>query len=328
VSELHPQHEAACGRCHSPVDRGDLRCAVCSFPIPESGSAAAERRVARVLRCDGCGAAITYDVEVRAPRCAFCDSVAHLEETEDPLEEAQWHLPFTVEPTTARGALSRWLSSRGFFAPSDLASQSTVDALTPLYWVGWTFDVEALVSWAADSDHGSHRSAWAPHAGQSPIELANVLVSASRGLTEEETQALADRYDLGSARADRHAPEATVVERFDVQRSAARHIIAAAVARAAAGHASTWIPGTSRRNLHVAVLPRRLVTRRYAFPAYVLAYRYRDTLYRAIIHGQDATRVLGKSPKSWLKIALVVGGVTLAVLALVALTAALILFAN
>jgi len=37
----------------------------------------------------------------------------------------------------------------------------------------------------------------------------------------------------------------------------------------------------SQRKLSVAVLPRRLGSERLAFPAYVLAYRYRDKLYRA-----------------------------------------------
>ncbi len=328
MTNVHEAGATWCGRCQSPLEHGDLRCAVCSLPVPDAQHAQAARRVAKILRCDGCGAAITYDVEVRAPRCAFCGSIAHLEETEDPIEEADASLPFTVDEATARSALSRWLSSRGFFAPSDLASQSTIDALTPLFWVAWTFDVEALVSWTADSDSGHGRSAWAPHSGQAPIRLGNVLVSASRGLHVEETRQLADRYDLSSARPDRYGPSTALVERFDVQRSAARHIITQAMSGAAADQAAGWVPGSRRRNLHVCVLPRRLITRRFAFPAYVLAYRYGGKLYRAIIHGQDASRVLGSSPKSALKIALVVGGVALAVLVGIAFVIAFLALAG
>jgi len=46
------------------------------------------------------------------------------------------------------------------------------------------------------------------------------------------------------------------------------------------------------------------VTRRYAFPSYVLAYRYRGKLYRIVISGQDSTRILGTAPYAVAKIAL------------------------
>ncbi len=55
-----------------------------------------------------------------------------------------------------------------------------------------------------------------------------------------------------------------------------------------------------------AVLPKRLTTRRWAFPCYVLAYRYRDRLYRAIVHGQDPRLVFGDAPYSLAKILAVV----------------------
>ncbi|MGF1464996.1 MAG: zinc ribbon domain-containing protein [Sandaracinaceae bacterium] len=295
---------APCARCGTPLEVGDLRCAICSLPAPASEAGPAQA-LAEVLRCEGCGAALEYDVEVRAPRCAFCGSVAHLERSEDPLERAEAFLPFRVDAFRAQAALKDWLSRRGFFAPSRLA-EAQVASLTPLWFVGWTFDAEALVSWTADSDHGARRSRWAPHAGQSPLTLRSVLVSASRGLSAEETAKLAPRYDLSTARAAPHAMPGAVIERFDVQRSAARATVAEAVRASAMGHAKHWVPGRRLRHLKTAVLLRRLVTRRLAFPTYVLAYRFQDRLYRALVHGQDASLVFGTWPFSWTRLALVV----------------------
>ena len=315
-----------CARCRSPLELEDLRCAICALPVPVHAGAHHDRPRATVLRCDGCGAALTYDAQVQAPKCAFCGSVAHVERPEDPIEEASAYLPFRVDPSAAQAALAEWLSGLGWFRPSDLASASTVSQLAPLWWVAWTFDVEALVSWTADSNAGAGRSAWAPQAGQSPLTLSNVVVSASRGLRTDEVEQLVRAYDLGSAQPAPHAMAGCTIERFDVQRSAARRIISDAVERAAANAATHWIPGDRYRNLHVAVLPRRLTTRRYAFPAYVLAYRYNDKLYRAVVHGQDARGVLGEAPYSLLKIALAIGGGIAAiafVIALIALVAAL-----
>ncbi|HEX8539138.1 MAG TPA: zinc ribbon domain-containing protein, partial [Cystobacter sp.] len=72
------------------------------------------------------------------------------------------------------------------------------------------------------------------------------------------------------------------------------------------------IPGRRFRNVHVAVVLSRRETRRYALPAYVLAYRYRREVYRVVVHGQDPAMVLGEAPVSVLKVVLVVLGVLLA----------------
>jgi hypothetical protein len=283
--------------------------------------AALDRAQAQILRCEECGAAVSYTVEAQAPRCAFCGSVMHLEVPEDPIEEAEGYLPFHVSLDQAHHALRQWLGSLGFFRPSDLQSSASVQQLVPLWWVGWTFDAEALVSWTADSDAGSWRSAWAPHAGQHPLRLQSILVPASRGLTYKECGALAGRFQLGSAQQQPQGPAGATIERFDVQRSAARRTIVEAVEAATAQHAQGWIPGSRYRNLHVSVLLRRLFTRRFAFPTYVLAYRYQDKLYRALVHGQDGSCVVGEAPLSVVKIVLSV----LALLAAVAIAIGIVI---
>lgn len=313
----------ACARCSSPLESGDLRCAICNLPTPFDPQTV-RQVMAEVLRCRGCGAAIEYDVSVQAPRCAFCGSVTELERSVDPIEKAELYLPFRVDPATARSALRAWLGSRGFFRPSDLAAHSTLQSLVPIWWVAWTFDTEALVSWTADSDAGQLRADWAPHAGQSPLALQAVLVSASRGLSHQETDALAPYFDRSSAQPTLPAMPGALTERFDVQRSAARRIVAGAVESEAVTHAIGWIPGGRYRNLRVAVLLKSLVTRRMAFPSYVLAYRYGGRLFRVVVHGQDTRCIIGDSPISWWKVL----GVILAVLgALVLLVGLMALFA-
>lgn len=285
--------------------------------------------MAQVLRCNGCGAAVRYQAEIQAPRCDFCGSVMEVEIPQDPIEQARAFVPFTVDPTRARATLRAWLGKRGFFRPSDLQSRSAVDGLKPLWWVGWRFDAEGLMSWAADSDAGSRRSSWAPHAGQAPLSVDNVVVPASRGLTADECRKLVPHYRLGTALAEPQAPASTTraeptVEQFSVQRSAARRIVTEALEGVARRIAAGMIPGARHRKLRVAVLPTRLVSERYAFPAYVLAYRYRDEVYRAIVHGQDERCVLGEAPWAWGRIAAVVLGA----LVLVALVAGVVAAAS
>lgn len=294
-----------CTRCESLLEPGDLRCALCGQAAP-SAPDGGKRAVATIHRCDGCGAAVAYDAAAGAPRCSFCGSTLRVEQTEDPQEQTEAFLPFTVPEPEARAALRRWLGTRGFFRPGDLRAAARVAALQPLWWVGWIFEAEAWVSWTADSNAGAGRSAWAPHAGQLGLRFANLAVSASRGLADGETRALIPTYDLRTAEAAPRGPEGALKERFDVQRSLARtRILQALAGEAAAEVQAGAIPGTRFRHVHVEPLLRALTTRRFAFPAWVLAYRYRDRLYRAVISGQGEATVVAEAPWSWPRILLV-----------------------
>ena len=299
---------AHCKRCESPLEVDDLRCAVCGLPTPVLLAPVLEQ-TAQILRCNGCGAAVSYNAEAQAPRCDFCGSVMEVEVPEDPIEQASQFVNFRVPEAEARAALAQWLGSLGFFRPPDLQSKSTIDALKPLWWVGWMFDASAVMSWAADSNAGAIRSAWAPHSGQGTLELRRVVVSASRGLTEPECTALVPHYNLGDVADGPEGHARATVETFAVQRSAARRLIARALEGVAAEHAKPQIPGSTYRNLHVSVLPTRLTSSHWAFPAWVMAYRYDGEVYRAIVHGQDPRCVIGKAPYSWTRIFMVAGGV-------------------
>ena len=311
-----------CERCDTPIERGDLRCSICASTVPAGSTATSKARVTvQVLRCAGCGAAISYDPDHQAPACSFCASVLEIETLEDPPEQTEGWLPFTVSQSEARHSLQRWLGSLGWFRPDDLRSESRLESLRPLLWVGWVFDAHARVSWAGDSNAGSRRSAWAPHSGQSEMIFDDVLVSASRGLTDEEVDALAPSYDLATRRSEPADNEDATIERFDVQRSQARNRVIDAVHDYSLARADEEIPGTRSRKLKVAVLLRSLDTRRLSFPAWVLAYRYDGRLFRAVISGQDASTLHGSAPYSLAKILLVVAA-ALAVVAGIVLTMA------
>jgi hypothetical protein len=297
-----------CERCASPIETGDLRCAICGGTVPPGAAPRASTTV-DVHRCQGCGAAVEYDPATQAPTCAFCNRSMELERIEDPVEQTEGYLPFTVDAEAARSALRRWLGSLGFFRPSDLRSSARLETLLPVWWVAWVFDAEALVSWAADSDAGAQSADWAPHAGQVQMEFDDLLVSASRGLTEQEARTLASSYDLGTVRPAPAGAEGARIECFDVQRSLARRRIVEALRTTAAERVERdHVPGSQVRNLKLEVLLSGLATRRLAFPAYVMAYRYRDRLFRVVVCGQEASLLIGRAPWSGWKIALVVAG--------------------
>ena len=311
-----------CDGCRSPIEEDDLRCAICA----RATIARAERReraIARILRCRGCGAALAYSAEVGAPRCGFCRDVLVIETPRDPIEQAEWVLPFSVSPEAAAGALRAWLGTLGFFRPSDLATTASVEGMTAIAWCGWLIDGDARVSWAADSNAGSGRSAWAPHAGELPMPFRRIVVPASRGLREGECGQLVPSYDLRALVPRASQPLAGVIEQFDVQRSAARRIVVDALENESKRRITSdgTIPGSRFRKVSVSVLLSSLHTHRVALPAYVMAYRYDEKVYRAIVHGQDARVTFGRAPYSIAKIAAVIVGSIALVAAVIAVLA-------
>ncbi len=318
-----------CTRCATLLEEGDLRCAVCALPVSTVPARVVEAR-ARILRCTECGAAIGYDANKQAPACGFCGAVMKVEQPLDPIEVARLRLPFEVDRQTAQLALRTWLGRRGFFAPKTLSDEAVIETLQPLCWAAWIVNATAQVSWTADSDAGANRSSWAPHAGTVAIDFGNIAVPASRGLTNQECARLVPYYDLGkvigvSSATGGAGPEPTdspMIESFDAQRSAARATVQAAIEAVAKVRVKSQIPGSNVRNIHVSCMVERQTTDRVALPAWVLAYRYRGSPYRAIINGQRAEQVFGTSPTDWMKIvALVVGSLAIivAIIALIVL---------
>jgi len=312
----------ACSRCHSPLEASDLRCSICALAVPRAPDhgEGSELR-ARILRCRECAAAVSYSAAAQAPHCGFCGAIMQVEQPDDPVELAEWLVPFAVDHEAAARALRSWLGTRGWFRPRDLSAAAAIHSMRPLHWSAWIFSADATVTWAADSDLGSGRSSWAPHAGSAPFQWRSIVITASRGLGEKETARLAPAYAM-----DRAVPvaqsgpplEGGAVEAFDVQRSAARRRIVDTIESMAVeelerqGH----IPGRRFRNVHASVLLTRLVTGRYVLPAWVTAYRYGGSVYRTIVHGQDPSVVMGEAPVSWAKV-MIVAGAFFAILALV-----------
>ncbi len=263
---------------------------------------------------------MSFDPTAGTLRCPFCGSEELLQQpsTKTLLPEAV--VPFRVEKDQALEVLDKWLG-QGFWRPSDLAGQAIVSNMTPVYVPYWVFRARTHTYWTADSSHtpfGANAS-WYPMTGEHHGQYEGLLVAASGVLSPKETNSIAP-LDL-SAAVDPGEIDLThaTVEQFGTPRKYARPLARQGLEELEADACHGLVPG-SCRNLHVNVRVSGLSSVPMLLPVWVMAYRYKNQVYRFLLNGQTG-KATGHAPISTTKVsaAVVIGIAVVAVIVLLAM---------
>jgi predicted RNA-binding Zn-ribbon protein involved in translation (DUF1610 family) len=267
--------------------------------------------------CRSCGASMSYDASAQTLRCPFCGS-EQLEKKPDAKEIApDAVVPFVVSRDQAIANMRQWLG-KGFWRPGDLAQQAAIVGMRQVYIPYWVFDAQTHTYWTADSSHTppGARASWYPVAGQHEGEYSGLLVGASGALTGAETAALCP-FDLSSAVAPNQVDLQNIIfERFTVPRKYARPQARQGLEACEGSACQQYVAGKNR-NMRVNVRITNLASRPMLLPVWIMAYRYRDQVFRFLCNGQTG-KCSGQAPVSYKKI-----GVAVAIAAVII---ALILF--
>lgn len=312
-----------CSVCQSLLDEEDLFCANCGAegPHPDGAKRPEVRTSTHNFVCGGCGASMSYDASAGALRCPFCGS-GQLSAQPDHREIApDWVVPFAVPQEQAIQILRRWLG-QGFWRPGDLSEQALVVSLTPVYVPYWVFEARTHSYWTADTSRTPYgaKSSWYPIAGERRGECRGLLVGASGALTGRETAAIAP-FDLDQAQAREEVDlENAISEQFGVERKLARPQAVQGIEILEAQACTQLVPDKCR-NLKVNVLVEGLTSQPVLLPAWIMAYRYREQLFRFVANGQTG-KCTGTAPTSGRKIAAAVA-IAIGVILLVLLFSAL-----
>lgn len=311
-----------CPVCRALLDEEDLFCPNCGAEAPQSSQPARPTRLAtHNFQCSGCGASMSYDASAKALRCPFCASTDLHEQPDARILAPQSVVPFETDQRQAMAALRDWLG-RGFWRPGDLAQRAMVVAMQPVYVPYWVCEARTFTYWTADTSQTplGARADWYPLTGEHHGTYRGVLVGASAALTPKETAALCP-FDLSRGLAPEQVDlDNITVEQFTVPRKYARPLARQSLDSLEAEACRKLVPG-SCRNLKVNVRLEGLTTTPMLLPTWVMAYRYRNRVYRFLVNGQTA-RATGQAPISLSKI-LVAVAIALAVLALLAVLAAM-----
>ena len=249
---------------------------------------------------------MSYDASAENLRCPYCASERLEKQTDSRGISPARMIAFRVNQASAQQAVRAWLG-RGFWRPSDLASSARISKIVAVYVPYWVFSANTHTYWTADSGNTPFgaRADWYPVSGDHRDEYRGIIVGASSSLTPAETNQLCP-FDLAQAiPADLRELEFANVERFTVPRKYARPMARQGLEEHERQAISrSYLPGR-HRNLKANVLIEDLHSEPIVLPVWIMAYRYRDQLYRILVNGQSG-KVFGQAPFSYAK-AIIVG---------------------
>ncbi len=328
-----------CEVCRSLLDEEDLFCSNCGTEAPRNqpnlphfrgyGSEPVPfvpKLVAKSnFQCTGCGASMSYDAGAAALRCPFCGSVDMVSRPDMTTLSPNRVVPFRVDRQEADGAMRQWLG-RGFWRPGDLASEAALVEMTPVYVPYWVFHAHTHTYWTADSSQtpAGARADWYPMAGEHRGHCAGLLIGASGALTACETAEICP-FDLGEGVSPQEVDlDNVTVEQFSMPRKYARPLARQGLEQSELqAIANSSVPGRAR-NVHVNVRVEAMESEPVLLPIWIMAYRYRDQVFRFLVNGQTG-RASGQAPTSWTKVA---AAIAITAVGLVVLWLALIMLAD
>jgi hypothetical protein len=146
---------------------------------------------------------------------------------------------------------------------------------------------------------------WYPLFGEHHGQHDGVLVAASGALAPAETAAISP-FDLSKGVDPAGVDlDNITVEQFAVARKYARPLARAGLEQSDSSDCEQYVPGRSR-HLKVNVRLEGLSSEPVLLPVWIMAYRYRDRVFRFLLNGQTGAAT-GQAPTSYAKIAVAVG---------------------
>ena len=303
-----------CGICRCYLDNEDLFCGNCGTENAHADSSA--KRLANAptfhnFSCQSCGASMSYDASAQALRCPFCGSTKM--ERRETARSVKPHsvVPRVISQQQAEATLREWLG-RGFWRPKDAARASHIGKMTAVYVPYWVFEAKTDTHWTADSSPAppGSRGDWYPVSGRNRSQYPGILIGGSSVLTSRETQAIAP-FRLEAAQAlDALDLTNEIVEEFRVPRKLARPLARSTIEELERAACTQHVPNRARK-LRVNVRISAMQGSPALLPVWILAYRYKQKLFRVLINGQTG-RIAGDAPFSYHKLVvalLILGGI-------------------
>jgi ribosomal protein S27E/DNA-directed RNA polymerase subunit RPC12/RpoP len=289
------------------------------------------------VRCEGCGATISFKPPDVAGQCPFCGrTIVTQAKSADPVVAPEGVLPFSVPQKQATEVIKKWISSR-WFAPNALKKFAYQDSINGVYLPFWTYDSNTTShysgqrgeyyyeeeSYTETDAQGNQvtktrqvrRTRWYPASGVVSRWFDDVIVAATKQVSRSRLASL-EPWDLDQLK----AYEPAYLSGFKAQRyeidlaggfEEAKRIMAPAIDSDVRGD----IGGDEQTVDRIETSYSGITFKHLLMPVYIGAYRFNQKVYQVMVNARTA-EVQGDRPYSFWKIlffvlflALVIGGI-------------------
>ena len=284
------------------------------------------------VKCDGCGAVFTFEPPQVAGACPFCAArIVTQPKAASPLVAPNALLPFKIPLDGSRNLVRGWISSL-WFAPNALRKMAQVDALQGVYLPFWSYSAGTSTRYVGErGDHYTEvvtttnsqgqrvqqqvvRVRWSSAQGTVDGPFRDVLVVATQVVDRRVTEL--EPWDLESLT----AYEPAYLSGFQAQRYQVELPEGFEVAK---GQMKTTIEGWIRRDIggdeqrihRMDTRYQDVAFRHLLLPVWIGAYRFHDRVFQIAVNARTG-EVQGDRPYSWVKIAILVLVILVAILAI------------
>lgn len=287
------------------------------------------------VRCQSCGAVVTFTPPEVARQCDFCGvQIVAQAKSADPILAPQGVLPFCVTHAKANVALHNWLQSR-WFAPNALKRFAQPDAISGVYLPFWTFDTNTTSYYTGE--RGEHyyvtetfsttdaqgkqvpstrqvqQTRWSPNSGTVTRWFEDVLVPATTALQLNRLEAL-EPWDLTELKPyDPAFLSGFKAQHYQVALPQGFERVKQVAANVIQSDVRANIGGDEQKIHNVSTHYSGVTFKHLLLPVYAGAYRLNQKVYQIVVNGRTG-EIQGDRPYSVWKIALFVATLLLLLL--------------
>lgn len=275
------------------------------------------------VKCNGCGATVTFTPPEVAGECAFCgNKIVAQPKAADPMVAPEGVLPFVITDSQARDAIRKWIASL-WFAPNALKKLASHESVSGVYLPFWTYDTDTSSQY--EGQRGEHyyvtetyterdangnavtrtrqvqRTNWYHASGRVSRFFDDVLVPASRSIARPRLASL-EPWDLGSIKPYEPAYlSGYKAQRYEIEMNEGFEEAKELMARVIEQDVRQDIGGDEQRIEQVTTSYSSITFKHLLLPVYIGAYRFNQKVYQVMINARTG-EVQGDRPYSVWKI--------------------------